>query len=139
MEIDTLNYCETLSFWVDNNILFGKLNQTNCYLTDEAVEVYLSKIEFLTQGTPLPFILDIGKFVGNFSPSAAKLFGASPISKSGIINQAFVANTLNGKLLVRSYMRIYGQEADIKIFEQVESAVAYCIEAQKKFNGENGK
>ena len=137
MNIETLNAYETLILWVEHDILFGKLNRTNCYLTDAAVTVYLSKIESLTQGIPMPLVLDIGKFVGNFSPSAARLFVDSPISKTLITNQAFVTKTLHGKLLVGSYIRIYGQESDIKIFSQLDAAVSYCLESKNKYSVEN--
>lgn len=132
MEKNVPNHFESGKLSIEDGILFCKPNQTDCYLTENRILKYLSKIEEITEGEPMPFVIDIRKFVGNFSPEAAKIFADSPVSKN-IITQVFIADTLNGKLLISSYRRIFGNNADIRIFNQMEAALAYCVESQNKF------
>lgn len=132
METTILNHFEGAKLSIENGVLFYKLKQTDCYLTENRIRAYLSKIEEITEGKPMPFVIDIRKFVGNFSPEAAKIFASSPISKK-IITQVFIADTLNGKLLISSYRRIFGNDANIRIFNQMEPALAHCVESQNKF------
>lgn len=132
METNIRNHFEGARLSIENGVLFYKLKQSDCYLTENGVRAYLSKIEEITKGKPIPFVIDIRKFVGNFSPEAAKIFADSPISKN-IITQVFVTDTLNGKLLISSYRRIFGNDANIRIFSQMDAALAFCEESQKKF------
>lgn len=133
MDANVLSPSGSAQLWIENGILFCKLNHTDCYLTENRILTYLSKIEEITKGKPMPFVIDVRKFVGNYSPEAAKTFSDSSISRNFIIAQAFVADTLNGKLLISSYRRLYGQDADIRIFGQMELALAHCVESQIKF------
>lgn len=125
------NRTKEKEFWIENDILCCKPNQIDCYLTEDSVKAYISKIEEISEGKPMPFLIDIRRFVGNFAPSAAKMFADSSTSKKNIITLAFVVDTLNGKLLLGSYKRIYGSEQNIRIFSQIETALAYCVESKK--------
>lgn len=133
MNTNVQNRCENVKFWIDNDLLFCELNHKDCHLTENQVIAYLFRIEEITGGKAMPLIIDIREFFGNFSPEAAKSFADSSISKSCLIVQAFITDTLNGKLLVGSYIRIYGNDTNIKIFDQMEAAVAYCLQSQKEF------
>lgn len=132
MNANVLNPAESSKLWIDDGILFCEFNHSDRFLTEDRVTKYLSKIETITNGKAMPFVIDIRKFAGNFSPEAAKAFANSATSRNCIIVQAFVANTLNGKLLIGSYRRLFGLKATIRIFDQIEPAVAFCVESQKK-------
>lgn len=133
MDTHALNRTEEVDLWIDNDILCCKPVQVNYYLTEDKVKVCIAKIEEISEGKFMPFLIDVRKFVGNFSPSAARIFAESSITKENIIVQAFVVDNLNGKLLLGSYKRIYGKEKNIKIFSHIETALAYCIESKNKF------
>lgn len=137
MYTNVLNPSEKIEFWIEHDLLFCKLNPIDCYLTEAIVRTYLLKIEIISRGKPMPLILDFRKFVGNFSPEAAKIFAGSSISKRCINAQAFIIDSLNGKLLVNSYIRIYGDELNVRIFDQKESAIEYCLENQKRLYVDN--
>ncbi|MCX7550972.1 hypothetical protein [Xanthomarina sp. F2636L] len=122
---------------IENGILFSELIQDDYFFNDDNAFACIRKVEELTEGKPMPFLIDVRKFVGNFSPSAAKIFANSPVLKRILINQVFVVDTLNGKLLINAFKRIYGQETPIQVFENIETAFAYCIESKNKFYANN--
>ena len=134
MSTNVLHPSKEGKFWIENDILFCKLDDVNCFLTEDRVHTYLSEIEEKTAGIPMPLVVDIRKFIGNFSPDAAKLFADSAISKNCVLTQAFIADTLHARLLVGSYLRIYGGNANIRIFKKMESALAYCTEIKNNSN-----
>jgi len=134
MSTSILNHSEKVKFWIENEILFSTFNQSDCYLTIEASEAYLMKIQKLTDGKAMPLLIDIRNFIGNFSPKAAKFFAESPILKRHIITQAFVVDTLHSKLLIGSYKRLFAQDAHVQIFGETESALAFCMESKNKFD-----
>ncbi|OBX23094.1 MULTISPECIES: DUF7793 family protein [Bizionia] len=134
MSVPILNYSKKVEFWIENEILFCKFNQADCYLTIESAEAYLLKILKLTEGKPRPLLIDIRNFTGNFSPLAAKFFTESSILKHFVIAQAFVVNTLNGKLLIGSYKRLFAQGAHVQIFGDTETALAFCMESKNTYN-----
>lgn len=134
MNLPTLKPSKKENCWIEEDILFCKFNQLDCYLSESVAKVYLSKIEDLVNNKPMPFIVDLRNFVGNFSPKAAKLIAESPIIENSITTQAFVANSLHSKLLVGSYVRIYVNTVHVKIFNTVEKALAYCLESKNKFD-----
>lgn len=118
---------------IENGILFSELIQPDYFFNDDSALACIRKVEKITGGKPMPFLIDIRKFVGNFSPSAAKIFADSPILKRILITEAYVVDTLNGKLLISAYKRIYGQETPIQVFDNLETALAYCIESKNKY------
>ncbi|EGV42245.1 hypothetical protein BZARG_587 [Bizionia argentinensis JUB59] len=124
-----LNKLDTVKFWIENDILFCKFNQLDYYFSEDEARFFLTKIEKLTKGNPMPCVIDARQFVGNFSPSAAKLFTASPIIEN-ILVHAFIADTFNVKLLIGSFIRIFGQKAHMQIFNTPETALEYCIIAK---------
>lgn len=132
MNTSILNRSKKVSFRIENDLLFCELDHLDCYLREDQVIFFLSKIEKITEGKPMPLIIDIRKFVGNFSPEAAKLFANSSISKKCISAQAFIICSLNGKLLINSYIRIFGEEANIKVFDQMESAISFGLQFPKQ-------
>lgn len=134
MNIPDIEPSKKVKFWIENDILFCKINQVDCCLSEDTANAYLSTIEEMANGKLMPFIVDIHNFIGNFSPDAIKIFTDSPFFKSQIISQAFVANTLQSKLQIGSYIRIFAQDAQVEIFDDMESALAYSIESRNKFN-----
>lgn len=133
MNTPILDQSEKVKFWIENDILFCKFSQVDCYLSEEGAKAYLSIIKKICQGKSMPLLIDIRNFIGNFSPTAAKIFANSPILNHHVMLQAFVADTLNSKLLISSYVRIYAKDSHVKIFNDFESALAYCIEYKNKF------
>lgn len=123
---------EKVKFWIENDILFCRFNQVDCYLSADNAKSYIYQIEKMTEGKYMPFIIDVRNFIGNFSPTAAKIYTKSPILKN-ITVRAFVADTLNGKLLIASYNRLYLKESHVHVFNNMETALAYCIESKNKF------
>lgn len=126
------NESENVEFWIENDILFCKFHQSDCHLSEDNAKTYLQKIEQLTQGQPLPFLIDARNFIGNFSPNAAKTFTESHIIKSLTLH-AFVVNTLHTKLLVASYDRIYLKNPNVQIFESFDEALDACVESKNIF------
>lgn len=133
MSPNSLNQLKQGKFWIEDDILFCELNQVNCFLTEANAKAFLFEIDRMIQDYPIPLVIDARKFVGNFSPDAARLFADSSILQRCITIQAFVADTLNAKLLVGSYSRIYGDNAHIKIFNKIDSAITYCLDFKNKF------
>ncbi len=133
MEIPNANQSELVEFRIEHDILFCIPNQHDCYLNEFGIETLILTIKNLTKMTPMPLVIDLRKFIGNFDPQAARIFADSSIIKKMILNQAFVTNTLNCKLLVNSYKRIYVNESDIKMFNQMDAAISYCMEIKHKY------
>lgn len=134
MTMPILDQSEKVIFWIENDILFCQFNQSDCFLTEDSAEAYLLKIEKLTAGKPMPLLIDIRNFIGNFSPIAAKFFADSLIIKKFVIAQAFVINTLHSKLLIGSYKRLFAQDAHVQVFADTETALAFCEESKRNFN-----
>ncbi len=120
-----LDQSEKVIFWIENNIMFCRFNQIDCHLSVKNAEYYLSQIEKISQGKHLPLIIDIRKFKGTFAPHAAKIFSESAILKN-ITLHAFVADTLNAKLLIASYNRLYLKAMQVHICKSMEEARALC-------------
>lgn len=133
MSTPILDKIEEVKFWIEKDILLCRFNKPDFYISVDNAKTYLSKIEQLTEDKPMPIVVDIRKFVGNFSPIAAKLFAESPILKN-ILLHTFVADTLNGKLLIASYSRIYLKDADVHVFSNMDAALAYCTESLNKLH-----
>ncbi|MBR9844828.1 MAG: hypothetical protein GYB35_01360 [Algicola sp.] len=125
------NESENVEFWIKDDILFCKFNQTDCHISVDTAKTYILKIEKLTKGQPLPFLIDARDFTGNFSPNAAKTLAKSTIIKAMTLH-AFVVNTLHNKFLVASYSRIYLKNPNVQIFESFDDALAACIESKNK-------
>lgn len=123
-------------FWTDSRgILFCEFENSETYRTLEVdtVEKYEKAISTLSQGKPMPFLIDIRDNQGNFSTEAAKLFANSPVFKKIRISEAFVINSINTKLLINSYKRIYEPITPFEIFKDFEEALVYSTNSKKTF------
>ncbi|HLV38085.1 hypothetical protein [Xanthomarina sp.] len=128
-----LNESEKVKFRIENGVLICEFSDVSCRLTENKIKTYIHHIEIIAQGKPMPFLINIKSFVGSFSIPAAKLFANSPVLKKIRISEAFVVDTLNGKLLVNSYKRIYEPETTFQVFSTVEDAFVFCVESKNKF------
>lgn len=124
-----LDQSEKVIFWIENDILFCRFNQSDCYLSAANAKTYVSQVEEIIKGKRLPCIIDVRKFIGNFSLTAAKIFTKSSIIKN-ITVHAFVADTINAKLLIASYNRLYLKATHFHVFEKMETAIEFSIQSQ---------
>ncbi|WP_308993203.1 hypothetical protein QLS71_008240 [Mariniflexile litorale] len=127
-------------FWTNSlGIIFCEFNNTETFLTLEVdtVERYEKAISTLSQGKPMPFLIDIRNNQGNFSTQAAKLFANSLVFEKIRVSEAFVINSINTKLLINTYKRIYEPNTPFKIFHDFDEALTYLINVKKTFDGEN--
>ncbi|WP_417199896.1 hypothetical protein [Bizionia sp.] len=129
MNTPILDPSAKVTFWIENDILFCRFNQIDSYLSVANAKSYIAQIEEITNGKMMPCIIDVRKFIGNFSLTAAKIFTESSILKN-ITVHAFVADTLNGKLLISSYNRLYLKATYVHIFNNMEAALEFCIQSK---------
>ncbi|MBP0905678.1 hypothetical protein ACFSKN_16440 [Mariniflexile gromovii] len=117
-------------FWTNSlGILFCefKNKDTNLTLSVDTVETYEKAIFSLSQGKPMPFLIDIRDCHGTFSTEAAKFFANSSVFKKVRVSEAFVINSINTKLLINSYKRIYEPHTPCAIFKNFDEALTYSI------------
>ncbi len=125
---------EYATFWTENNeILFGKINSCSSYkkLDYKMAEVYIASIKKLTNGDPMPFVLDLRGVKGSFSIDAAQFISKSLKGLSLITFEAYVVNSLSINLLILSYKRIYDTITPYAMFEDIYEAKEYCLEKIK--------
>lgn len=132
----TLHQLESVTFWIENDILFCNFNQNDYHWSEDDAKSQVSKIEELTRGKRMPFVIDARGFTGNFEPSAAKIFAESSMV-SNIWFRVFIADTLHGKLHISSYSRIYAPDIHIEVCNTKAEALAYCAKNLKKLNANN--
>ena len=120
-------------FWTESNILFCQFLNTdlNYKLTDRDMERFLKAIEDLTKEKCMPLVVDLRNVVCNFTVEAFKLLAINESFCQRITFEAFVTNSIKGKLLVLAYKRIFEPKKPFKIFDDVEKAVQYCTEEKK--------
>ncbi|TYB79071.1 DUF7793 family protein [Bizionia myxarmorum] len=132
----TLHQLESVKFWIENDILFCNFNQNDYHWSEDDAKSQVSKIEELTKGKRMPFVIDARGFTGNFEPNAAKIFAGS--SMLSILSfRVFIADTLHGKLLISSYSRIYAPDIHIEVCTTKAEALAYCAKSLKIYNANN--
>jgi hypothetical protein len=122
-------------FWVDpQGILFCEFNNKDTYhkLEVDTVERYEKAIATLTDGKPMPFLIDIRNTRGSFSKAAAELFANSEVFKKVRIYEAFVVSSMSTSLLINSYKRIYEPITPYIILTDIKSAVEYCLTAKNR-------
>lgn len=122
---------EYATFWTENNeILFCKINSCNMYkkLDYKMAQVYVASIRKLTNGVPMPFVLDLCDVKGSFSIDAAQFISKSLKSLSLITFEAYVVNSLSVNLLIRSYKRLFDAKTPYAMFEDISKAREYCLE-----------
>ncbi|XMO85050.1 hypothetical protein AAFN75_09650 [Algibacter sp. AS12] len=127
-------------FWTDSQgILFCEFSNTETYLTLEqnTLEEYEVAVLELLEGRSAPFIIDVRDNQGNLSTSAAKFFASSLVFKKARIYEAFIVNSLNTKLLINSYKRIYEPNTPYKIFKDFDEALAHSINVKQIFDASN--
>ncbi|PQV48403.1 hypothetical protein CLV33_105262 [Jejuia pallidilutea] len=135
MESSLTHDFESVKFWTNNGILFCQFtgNNTNCTLNEKNAAKYIDAVKEVTQGKPMPFLVDIRNSVGNFSIPAAKLIASSPILKKIRISEAFIVNSINGKILIFSYKRIFEPKTPSRVFNNMKDALQFCEDTKKDF------
>ena len=133
----TIGYAK---FWIDtNDILYCQfINSETYYKLDlVSVKLYIEAIKNLCNGKAMPFIIDLRGIRGTFSAEAASYFSKSPILKALIISEAFIVDTINTKLSITSYKRIYDPNISHAVFNEIAPALQYCLETKNRFHGSN--
>ncbi|MBC2840406.1 hypothetical protein [Robiginitalea sp. SC105] len=108
----------------DNSILYCTFNQGpgTCFLNVRTARRYLDKVISLSNGSPMPLLIDLRSARGTFSTEAAKLLASKSSQGHIAICEAYVVNTLAIELLVRAFKRIYPNDIPFAIFKDVPSA-----------------
>ena len=126
------------TFWTDaSEILYCdcRNNDASLKLKYNEVQLYIDTIITLCNGKALPFIIDLRGTHGTFSVSAAKLLAKSPDLARLRIIEAYVVNTINMRLLVASYKRLYDPMTPFGIFKTIKDAKDFCNEHKKQVYG----
>lgn len=126
------------TFWTDaSEILYCdcRNNDASLKLKYNEVQLYIDTIITLCNGKALPFIIDLRGTHGAFSVSAAKLLATSPDLVKLKIIEAYVVNTINMRLLVASYKRLYDPMTPFGIFKTIKDAKDFCNEHKKQVYG----
>ncbi|NNE31571.1 MAG: hypothetical protein HKN40_04300 [Winogradskyella sp.] len=120
---------DTVKFWTEHGILFCQILNTKAIKLNakERLSQYVDAIYTLSEGKPIPFIIDMQSTLGTFSTEIAKLLADSPALNKIRLCEAFVSNSINTTLLVHSYKRIYESETPYRIFKDFETAKQYCL------------
>ncbi|MEP3838137.1 MAG: hypothetical protein ABJM36_10835 [Algibacter sp.] len=127
-------------FWTNAlGVIFCELSNTENYkiLEVDLVKKYEQAIFTLSEGRSMPFVIDIRDNQGNISIDAAKLLANSSILKKIRISEAFIINSINAKLLINSYKRIYEPNTPFKIFKDFDEALAYSVNTKKLHDASN--
>lgn len=122
---------EHATFWTDSSgILFCKFQSLNANnkLDYKIAELYIDTISKLSNGMPMPLLIDLRDTKGTFSIAAAQLLANSFNNLSLIISEAYVVNSLSINLLIRSYKRLYNTNISYSIFEDMTMAEKYCLD-----------
>ncbi|QRM88228.1 hypothetical protein FG167_02975 [Lacinutrix sp. WUR7] len=126
-------------FWTDSGILYCQFrnNSTNYKFGTESVALFIHAIDKLCKGKPMPFLIDTRDSQGTFTRESANLLANSPTLVKLRMSEAYVFNTIGIKLVVASYKRIYEPSTPFSVFNNLESAKAYCVETINNFYGSN--
>jgi hypothetical protein len=121
---------EHATLWTESNgILFCKINNIDAHnkLDFNSAQLYIEAIIKLTNGVPLPFVIDLRDTKGTFSTAAAQLLSKKFETMPLIVSTAYVVNSLAIHLLIQSYKRIYNTKMPQAIFKDMTSAKNYCL------------
>ncbi|SKB57706.1 hypothetical protein SAMN05660866_02223 [Maribacter arcticus] len=121
---------EHATLWTDTNgILFCKINNLDAHnkLDFKSAQLYLEAIIKLTNGVPMPFLIDLRDTKGTFSIAAAQLLSKKFNTLPLVVSTAYVVNSLSINLLIQSYKRIYDTKIPFEIFKDMTSAKNYCL------------
>ncbi|WP_369996614.1 hypothetical protein [Winogradskyella sp.] len=123
-----------VKFWTESNILYCQFldNNLNHNLTVRDMGRFLKAIEDLTKGKCMPLVVDLRNVVCNFTVEAFKLLALNDNFRQCITYEAFITNSVKGKLMVLAYKRIFEPSKPYDIFDNMEMAVQYCTEVKKK-------
>ncbi len=128
---------EKAKFWTKEGVLFCEFNNRDIHhrLTSGQVERYIEIIKELTNGQIMPFLIDIRNSFGNFTIKAAELFANSPYLKSIRLSEAYVINSINSKLSISSYKRLFEPKTPFQFFDNLDSALEYCLQSKDNYYG----
>ncbi|HLT53227.1 MAG TPA: hypothetical protein VKZ97_05035 [Flavobacteriaceae bacterium] len=117
-------------FWIDEQqVLNCQFNNSNLDNKLEAsfAKLYIEAIETLCDNIARPFLIDLRDSQGTFSSQAANLLAKTPSLVKLRISEAYVVNSINIKLLITSYKRLYDTVTPFEIFNDLNTAKEYSI------------
>ncbi|NRD22643.1 hypothetical protein HNV10_05285 [Winogradskyella litoriviva] len=123
-------------FWTDDTeILYCEFSNTdsNIKLERKNVESYIEAITKLCDGKSMPFIVDLRNTCGTFPIAAAKLLAKSPELVKLRISESYLINTIEIKLLIGMYKKLYDKIIPFGIFKDLSSAKGFCQEAKNNY------
>ncbi len=126
-------------FWTDNDILYCQFRnkEANYKLETSKIKQYIDAIAKLCNGKAMPFLIDSRDIRVTYTRETANLLANSPILSKLRISEAFVFNSMEIKLVIASYKRIYEPITPFGVFNNLESAREYCVETKNNFYGSN--
>jgi len=126
-------------FWTDNGVLYCefKRGEFNYNLETEEIEVFVKVIDKLCKGKSMPFLIDLRDAQGVLTRESASLLANSPILNKLRISEAYVINSMRVRLVITSYKRIYEPATPFVVFDNIESAKEYCLQAKRDFYKNN--
>lgn len=130
---------ERAKFWKENGILFCEIlnYDENKNLNEDTVDTYLKAISILCKGKKMPFLIDLRNTKGAFLNAAAKKLANSTELAKLSLTEAYVVNSLQIKLLINSYKRIYEPIRPFEIFKDYNEALNYSINKKNALYGSN--
>lgn len=127
-------------FWTDDTgILYCEFsnNDPDVKLELTNIKLYIKAIITLCEGKPMPFLIDLKETQGTFSIAAAKLLAHNPELVKLRISESYVINSPGMKLLLSFYKRLYSRITPFAVFNDLELAEEYCIDAKNEFYNRN--
>ena len=129
-----------VKFWIEENEILHcqfENHDSSHKLSVSNVLEYIKAILELTEGVPMPFLIDLRNTKGTFEHKAAKLLATHPELIKLKLAEAYVSNSMNMRLLILSYKRLYDPNTPYQIFKSDTPALQYCLEAKKTINAIN--
>ncbi|MDO6622489.1 hypothetical protein Q4509_06435 [Oceanihabitans sp. 1_MG-2023] len=122
-------------FWTDNNILYCQFRsrEVNYKIDVDKIELFIKVIDRLCNGKPMPFLIDLRNAQGALTRESANLLSNSPILKKLRISEAYLINSIGVRLVINSYKRIYEPTTPFVVFNDLESAKEYCLDARSRY------
>ena len=136
----TLIAYEWASFWTqDDGVLYGKLYNmdANHRLDQNTAKRYLNTTAELSNGVPMPFLMDLRNIKGTFSNEAGLELAMGFKMMPHIVFEAYVVNSFSISLLVQSYKRIYNTKVPFAIFDDMGLAQENCSRFKTDFHDNN--
>lgn len=116
------------SFYTEKGILFCEvhnLSQISSW-TSRFYRRFLRVLQELTQGVPMPLIVDLKQARGTLSTDTAKVLSERCRRNPLIMGEAYIVESLSVRLLVQSYVRLIHRDSVSVICSNLPAALRFC-------------